>query len=150
MTIFLTILSGVAVFVLGQTVLKLLIEPVNDMKRTIGEVAFTLLKYSNAYGNPAVVADATKLEKVRSEIRELGSGLLKGLSVVPFYPTTRKWFFLPPEKDVEEAISCLIGLSNSLVVGNPIHISEREKKVFRLLKVYIFRDWKTDIVARTD
>ena len=149
MTVFLTVISGVLIFVLGQTILKLLIEPVNDMKKAIGDVAYTLLQYSNAYGNVEVISDAAKLANIRNEIRTLGSNLLRCISVIPFYKTARKWFFLPREEEVEEAISCLIGLSNSLVVGDPMRISERERKVFESSKIYLLKDWKTEIVMKT-
>ena len=148
MTIFFTVLSGVLIFVFGQTILKLLIEPVYEMKKVIGDTAYTLLQNSNAYGNAEVITDPERLTAVRNELRSLGSNLLKSISTIPFYKTTRKWFLLPSEEEVEEAISCLIALSNSLVVGNPMHISSREKKVFESLKIYLYKDWKTEIIAK--
>ena len=147
MTIFLTIISGVFVFVLGQTILKLVIEPVNEMKQTIGNVAFTLLQYSNAYGNTEVIADAEIVKNIKTEIRSLASNLLRSVSIIPFYPKIRKIFALPTEAEVESSITGLIALSNSLVIGNPIHIAEREREIFESLKIYLYKDWKSTLVT---
>lgn len=38
-TVFLTVISGVLTYVLGQLVLKLVIEPAQEMKKLIGQIA---------------------------------------------------------------------------------------------------------------
>ena len=45
MQVFLTIFSGVFVFVIGQIFLKLVIEPVQVLKTTISKVAYLLNRY---------------------------------------------------------------------------------------------------------
>lgn len=43
-TVFLTVLSGVITYVLGQLVLKLVIEPVQELRKTIGVVAHAMIE----------------------------------------------------------------------------------------------------------
>lgn len=42
MNIFATIVAGITVFVLGQILLKLVIEPIQKLRETISEIAFHL------------------------------------------------------------------------------------------------------------
>src|SRR5688500_11232023 len=43
----LTAVGGVTVFVIGQLVAKFLIEPIHEQKKLIGEIAGTIIFYSN-------------------------------------------------------------------------------------------------------
>ena len=45
-TVFFTVLSGVITFVIGQLIVKLLLDPIQDMKKTIGQVSHTLVEQS--------------------------------------------------------------------------------------------------------
>ena len=51
-TVFLTVISGVLTYVLGQLVLKLVIEPVQETKRTIGQISHSLIEHGNVIQNP--------------------------------------------------------------------------------------------------
>ena len=42
-TVFLTVLSGVITFVIGQLIVKLILDPVQDMRKTIGLVSHIYL-----------------------------------------------------------------------------------------------------------
>jgi hypothetical protein len=42
-----TVLGGVTVFVIGQLIVKFLIEPIHDHKKLVGEIAATIIFYSN-------------------------------------------------------------------------------------------------------
>ena len=119
------------------------------MKKDIGNVAYSILQYSNVYGNTEVITDKETLKEIQEELRSLASNLLRCISVIPYYSKTRKIFSLPTEEEIEEAITCLIALSNSLVIGNPIHIAERERKVFKSLNIYLYKDWKTEMVTKS-
>ena len=43
-TVFLTVLSGVITYVLGQLVLRLVIEPVQELRRTISVISHALIR----------------------------------------------------------------------------------------------------------
>ncbi|MGH8758777.1 MAG: hypothetical protein ACREVW_04590 [Burkholderiales bacterium] len=112
-TVFLTVVSGVVTYVLGQLVVKLVIDPVQEMKKTIGQIAHSLIEQANVTSNPGlpreeVIAEASKL------LRQLSSQLQSHLYLVPWYKVTAKVFHLPEIQKVLKASSYLIGLSNSL------------------------------------
>lgn len=54
LTVFLTVLSGVMTFVIGQLIVKLLLDPVQDMKKTIAQISHTLIERENVIANPGV------------------------------------------------------------------------------------------------
>ncbi|HHF2923665.1 hypothetical protein HJ030_17640 [Vibrio parahaemolyticus] len=111
MTIFGTVLSGVLVFVLGQIILKLLIEPIQSYKKHISKIGFDLIKFGNVLGNPKGKED-TVTNNACTKMRSHSSSLYSYLYLVPFYKVTCRIFNLPTEDDVLEATKELIGLSN--------------------------------------
>lgn len=113
MTVFLTIFVGVVTFVLGQLALKLLIEPVQEFKKTIADVALSLNEYSNIYANPGVAGVEVE-KKASEELRKLSSRLNVQIYLVPFYNITAKVFRLPSKKQAVDAVENLIALSNSV------------------------------------
>ena len=112
-TVLITVLSGVLTYVLGQLILKMVIEPVQEMKKTIGLISHVLIERANVFSNPGVpskeVMDATS-----SELRKLSSQLQSHLFLVPRYEQTAKLFGLPPHQKILTASGALIGLSNSV------------------------------------
>lgn len=56
MSIFATIVAGVTVFVLGQILLKLVIEPIQKLREAIAEVAFRLANDHAVIHNAETVA----------------------------------------------------------------------------------------------
>jgi hypothetical protein len=113
MTIFLTILSGVITFVLGQLTLKLLIEPVQDFRRTIADIALALIEYANIYANPGATSSDIR-KPASADLRKLSSRLNAQMYLIPHYRLTAKVFGLPSKSEIVEAASQLIGLSNGL------------------------------------
>lgn len=99
-----TAFLAVFVFVLTQSFLKLVLEPVQDQRRLIGEVAHALLFYANVLpaesievndnlGERTVTigADPEELEEVRKTLREL-AGRLRANS------TTGKYLHARPDE----------------------------------------------------
>ena len=113
--IFKTVLSGVTVFVLGQILVKLVIEPVQQLKKTIGEICYALHYYSNKYSNPNNL-DTDTSKETQEAIRHISCQLAKDFSTVPFYSLTRIVFFLPSREHIFDARTKLIGISNWLLV----------------------------------
>lgn len=52
-TVFFTVLSGVSIFVIGQLIVKLVLDPVHDLKKIIGQISHTLIERANIIANPA-------------------------------------------------------------------------------------------------
>ena len=115
MTVFLTIFSGVLTFVLGQLTLKLVIDPVQEFKKTIADIAFALIEYANVYANPGY-ADSETLKKASIDFRKLSSRLNSQMQLVPFYRLTTGIFGLPSKAKVFGSSMNLIGLSNGVFV----------------------------------
>lgn len=139
MTVFLTVFSGVLTFVLGQLTLKLLIEPVQDFKKTIADIALSLIEYSNTYANPGVAGVEVE-NKASQELRKLASRLNAQVYLIPFYNITAKVFKLPSRKQVMYAANNLIGLSNG-VFASPTDLVfqnlERAESIRITLGIYL-------------
>jgi len=136
MTIFATVISGVLVFMLGQIVVKFVIDPIKELKELLGEIQFSLIFYAQAIYTP--VDDRAGEDAAQKVIRDLASKLRAKTEVIPWYSFFSRISkgFLPLKKNVMEASSQLIGLSNSLKKedrseGNAVRI----EKIERLLNI---------------
>ena len=138
-TVFWTVLTGFITYVLGQLAVKLVIDPVQEMKRTIGQSAHALIEHANIIGNPGVPSPEA-MDAASKHLRSLSSQLQSHLYLVPGYRTTAPVFALPPKANVLEATGLLIGLSNSLHRA-PDHIYEHNAKrvdeIHDLLAIYM-------------
>ncbi|WP_409161715.1 hypothetical protein [Pectobacterium sp. B2J-2] len=111
MSVFLTVLSGVLVYVLGQLILKLLIDPVNELKKTISKINYDLVFYANVLANPKEKGDE-QMDKATKIMREHSSLLHANAYLIPCYEYTRLIFGLPTEEKIIAATASLIFLSN--------------------------------------
>lgn len=112
-TVFLTVLSGVITYVLGQLVLKLVIEPVHEMRKTIGMISHALIEHAAVIHNPGVPTEEA-MDETSQELRKLSSQLQAHTYLVPRYDFTARIFRLPSRKSVLDASGAMIGLSNSI------------------------------------
>lgn len=113
MTIFYTILAGVLVFVLGQIVLKWIIEPVQELRKLKGEILFHL---ANDY---AIIQNANTVEKevaleVGKVLERLGASLLAGEHLIPMYTCIQRIFSLPESESIKFAAKRLRLISKSM------------------------------------
>jgi len=113
MEIFATILTGVVVFVGGQTILKMVIEPIQRLRETISEISFTLTNNHVVYHN-ADALDKERVDEAYSNAREMGGRLMAHLTLIPFYKYLRKFFNLPCKERIAKASERLYGLSNQI------------------------------------
>jgi len=122
LTIFLTVVTGVTVFVIGQLLVKFIIDPIKELKQVIGEIQFSLTFHAQAIYTP--VGDEVGEDVAQKEIRKLASSLRSKVEMIPCYRFFSKILgdFLPPKNSIIDASVQLIGLSNSL------HQWDRSKK----------------------
>jgi hypothetical protein len=125
----LTIITGVAVFVLGQIILKWFIEPIQEQRRTIGRVANHLNFYANV---DAEISSPEEMEEAHRSIRGLSSSLHESLTLIPCYRLLSALWIVPKRKYVLDAASNLIGMSNTLRSGD---IADRRNEVAHALKI---------------
>ncbi|MCM2290602.1 MAG: hypothetical protein NDI67_16375 [Sulfuritalea sp.] len=118
MSVFATVVSGVTVFVVGQVLLKLVIEPIQKLREAIAEVAFYLAN------DHAVIHNAETVEKevaqaAYSNLRQLGARLVSNRQLIPSYPYLRKLFSLPDSANIQEASQKLFQISNHMYGNDP-------------------------------
>jgi len=132
----LTALAAVVVFVFSQLLGKLVIEPVQDLKKTLGEIRFALVFHAPAASTP--VGDRASEDLAAEAFRKLACDLLSKLGVVPCYDTWSRFSrgFLPASKDALEASRQLIGLSNS--VHGPNRWERNPARVAKILRLLGF------------
>lgn len=119
-----TALLGAVVFVVGQFLLKLVVEPVQEQHRSIGGITHALLYYANVYEkfSPEQAVEAARV------YRDLAAALRIGVSVIPFYGLLATSRLVVPEEKVWKASTALIGLSNSIGKENRYDDIERRRR----------------------
>lgn len=117
MTVFLTIFIGVSVYVIGQIILRFVVEPMTAQRDTISKVADFLIFHANRYTNPgAPKTDERKdeLDETRVLARTLASQLIVRTQAVPGYERLSKTAFMRSLGEVRSASKGLLFLSNNL------------------------------------
>jgi hypothetical protein len=144
MTVFLTVLSGVITFVLGQLIIKLLVDPVHDFRRTVADIALALIEHANVYANPGVAGSEIE-NKVSDELRRLSSRLNAQMYLILYYPITARIFGLPSREKIVDTASNLIGLSNGVLqsASDLVLVNvERADKIRDVLGIFISENEK--------
>src|SRR5689334_20030287 len=93
-----TAVFGVFVFVVGQVLQRLFIEPLQEQRKLLGKIAYALTFYANAMAAKQLSFDCGKaglepdeLKVVVKELRGLGSELRASQNTIPLYSL---WVFL--------------------------------------------------------
>lgn len=125
--VFLTIVSGVMVYVLGQVFVKFVIDPIQALYKLTGEVAHALILYANRYSNVQSCEKAELLEP-HEAFRRLSGQLVASAYAIPWYGLWARVRLVPPRKDVQEAAGHLIGLSNGCLDGSERSCENNDKR----------------------
>ena len=131
--VFWTVLSGVTVFALGQIFVKFVIDPIQDFYKLTGEIGHSLIYYANVYSNMDVCDESTRKE-AHETFRKHASELFMRTHMIPLYGLWAKLHLLPSRKNVNDANSSLIGLSNGCLVTSG---SDRSYESNRTRRTYI-------------
>jgi len=137
--IFSTIAIGFTIFTLGQIFLKMVIEPVQNLKTTISEIAFTLANYYLIFHNVDVV-DKEHADSAFDTTREFSYKLHAEVSLIPFYTYSRHIFRLPSKEKIEKASEELLYISNTIFSTDDLkceRIDKNSKNVFDFLNINI-------------
>jgi hypothetical protein len=110
LTASITVVLGFFVFVLGQFTQRLCIEPIQEQKRVIGEIAY-LLDY---YGNVASASKAGLTEEASRELRRLAGELRSTLRTVLWYRFLEVFRVVEKRENVMRATTELKGVSLSI------------------------------------
>ena len=125
--VFITIFCGVTVYILGQILLKMFIDPVADLKKSISQVQYNLVKFSHILFNSDVFGQE-KLDEIFLELRSLSADLLAKTSIIPCYDFTSCIFRLPKINNIRKASTNLIAL------GNWISMKDHPAKIGHVIK----------------
>jgi len=114
-TSLLTLVGGVILLLVGQFFQKGVMEPFQEMQRTIGEVGAALLVYAN-------VADEVVREDLQQEarvaFRRLAGELAGKRRALGYYGVFAKLEMLPAKENTVKALRDLVLMSNSVGTGN--------------------------------
>lgn len=108
-----TAVLAVLVFVIGQAMLRFVLEPVQEQNKLIGEVAHALLYYSGRGDHYGFQAE--ELQEGRKHLRNLAGRLRASLFYVPFYRVLARLGLVPKKEHTLEAARQLLGWSNTMV-----------------------------------
>ncbi len=96
-TFILTIIGGVFIFLLGQIALKLIIEPVQELKKTLGKVSNLLLLHQ------AKISNRAYNDEISHKISSISAEMLSQSRVVLGYNKVRIIFGLPSISNIANA-----------------------------------------------
>lgn len=128
----LTAFFTVLVFVVGQFLQKFILEPVQEQRRLIGEVAFALVFYANVSTRFSAPEEKDEAQK---SVRKLSAQLRATLWTIPFYNLLAALHIVPKREAINRASTGLIGFSNSFGEGSTRDIRD---EIADALKI----DWK--------
>ena len=134
-TTFLTVISGVLVFVIGQLFNEYFLKPIQDYKNLRAKISYSLTLYANLYMNPVELKKATQEYSDASlEIRKLAASVAAMIELKPFGN-----IFIPKKSDLEKASEALIGISNGFIVNDTFettkHNDLNRNIIYKALKI---------------
>lgn len=133
-TVFLTVISGVIVFVLSQLFMELLVKPLARYNSIKAKIAYNLVYFANVYHNPIDLGTIEDIQKLPQRYNEASDCLRRLAAELAGFAEERSMLrlFVSAEM-INDVRGCLVGLSNGctgrnidyLMVGN----EEREKEI---------------------
>ena len=108
----LTIFGAIVVFILGEWILKFVLEPIRDLRRTIGEVRYSLAFHAQIILTP-VSRTKERSEETRRELLRLSCELYMHSEAIPWrrFITKVSNGFVPDPKRIRSAAIGLRTLS---------------------------------------
>lgn len=148
MTVFFTIFSGVCVFVIGQIVMKFVIDPFHAQRETIGKVVDFLILYANVFTNPGIPIQAgipdeewedarrAQLNETKHIARALASEIMVRTQAVPLYGLLERLGWAVKRSNIRSAQKSLFFISNALFdQGNALDNYEQARQIEEALGV---------------
>lgn len=128
-----TALLAVLVFVAGQAVLRFVLEPIQEQRKLIGEVAHALLFYANVYHIEQFEEPGEQrrqeLDEARTALRGLAGRLQGSLWTIPAYDSLARIGWVRRKEDVLAASMELVGWSNSLYGSRGSEMRDKRRRI---------------------
>jgi hypothetical protein len=133
--------GGIAVYVTGQLLSKFFIEPLHELRKSVGEVRFNLAFHAPTIHTP-IGRSKESSNAAREALLKSSCDLIAKLHAIPIYEVTRLFAFgaLPGRRAVESAAVQLRGLST--------HVHEEGEKASASLDVIRKRVSKVEYLLR--
>lgn len=140
-TVIATVISGVLVYLCGEILKEIWIEPLRKYKEIKSRIAFALVYYAHYYANVIDLATAPEsqinLYKEASDVMRKLASELYGVGELKFLIS----FGIPDSETLYEASKCLIGISNALFtpygvreyVGQGLENTKRAQMIRKML-----------------
>lgn len=112
LTFFLTVITGLTVLVIGQVIIKFILEPIQEQKKIISEISSLLSYYANIYTEPGYAKPKIEWE-ASQDIRHISTQLNAITNSIPKYNFFQKLNLVKPKKDIFKACDDLMGISNN-------------------------------------
>jgi hypothetical protein len=134
-TVFNTVFAGVTVFVIGQIIIKFILEPILDFKSLLGKITQVFLR------NQGQILTANADKEIQNSIFILASELLQKRQSVMCYKSLHRIYGLPSYSNVLEAAKLLNFIGNTVSPEKSasddglIKIFESMKEIDELLKI---------------
>lgn len=124
-----TVVVGAVSFSLGQVLVRGMVEPGLELKKTIGQISRDLDFYANKIFDPAF------RDEFNRTFRGHWARLNEHLYSVSYYRFFAAVFGLPAWKDVRDAAQYLLGHSNAPAQPEPESWRDRTTEIKRLLRI---------------
>lgn len=137
LTFFATVMTGVTVFVVGQWITRFFLDPVIELRKTVGEIDHALVFHANVYTNLGS-DNPESLERRPDTIREfrrLGALLLARARAIVLYKLAERLGWVPPLRNVVDAQGHCNLISNVTGVWETpdIHLAVHSARTIRTL-----------------
>lgn len=134
--IFLTVISGVLIFVIGQIILKWFMEPLLSMKEQLGKTSALFLR------EQSVITNYSDKDDVVNQLKECASSLLAKKSAITLYCLFSCIRLVPSAKNVQNAtqsINLIAGLiqQNDKKGNAAMDIHAEMEKIAKYLKIVV-------------
>jgi hypothetical protein len=131
-----TLIGGIIIYVVGRAVEKFILDPLQEYRKTLANISDTLIYYANIYSN-TTVSSKDKIDETSKALRKLASELSAKTHQIVFYRFFSKIGWIPSYNNSMDAVSTIIGFSNSLWHSDFKEIDDKCKKVEQLLNIKI-------------
>jgi hypothetical protein len=141
----LTITGGVIVLAASYMIAKLVIEPMNEQRRVIGEIDFALTYWVRYYASPVEFPSGASKERDEGaeSLRLLAGRLAASTNAIRLYPLA-VGFGAPPLEAIQNAYRRLLSLSTSFYyfegtssVEHALHSRDNARQIRDLLKMKV-------------
>lgn len=133
---------AIVVYVVGQLISKFFIEPIYELRKSVGEVRFMLAFHGPTIHTP-IGRTRENSEDARQAILRCSSALVANLGAVPAYQLTRflACGALPKRESVEQAVVALRGLATYMhetgekAAAHVEQVNAKVKRISHLLQL---------------